>query len=87
MPSHFATPPSITSLITLLYVSIFPDLINVYIQQARFAKPVLPGQTLVVAMWKEGSRIHFTTTVKETGKTCLTGNGHKFYSLPQNKYL
>nr|XP_045609477.1 peroxisomal multifunctional enzyme type 2-like isoform X1 [Procambarus clarkii] len=41
--------------------------------KTRFAKPVIPGQTLVVDMWKEGSRVFFTTTVKETNQVCLSG--------------
>ncbi|KAG7160939.1 Peroxisomal multifunctional enzyme type 2-like [Homarus americanus] len=41
--------------------------------KARFAKTVIPGQTLVVDMWKEGSRIFFTCTIKETNQACLTG--------------
>lgn len=47
---------------------------SIYIYfQTRFAKPVIPGQRLVVDMWKEGTRVFFTCTVKETGKACLTG--------------
>eukprot|EP01063_Lacrimia_lanifica_P009297 TRINITY_DN16295_c0_g1_i1.p2 TRINITY_DN16295_c0_g1~~TRINITY_DN16295_c0_g1_i1.p2 ORF type:complete len:301 (+),score=97.34 TRINITY_DN16295_c0_g1_i1:100-1002(+) len=39
---------------------------------ARFTKPVLPGQTLVVAMWRDGpSRVRFETKVKETNETCI----------------
>lgn len=41
--------------------------------KTRFARPVIPGQRLVVDMWKEGSRVYFTCTVKDTGKVCLTG--------------
>ncbi|KAG0718765.1 Peroxisomal multifunctional enzyme type 2 [Chionoecetes opilio] len=41
--------------------------------KTRFAKPVIPGQRLVVDMWKERGRVYFTCTVKETGKACLTG--------------
>jgi 3-hydroxyacyl-CoA dehydrogenase/3a,7a,12a-trihydroxy-5b-cholest-24-enoyl-CoA hydratase len=41
--------------------------------KARFSRPVLPGQTVVVDTWREGDRILFTCTVEETGKSCLTG--------------
>jgi 3-hydroxyacyl-CoA dehydrogenase/3a,7a,12a-trihydroxy-5b-cholest-24-enoyl-CoA hydratase len=41
----------------------------------RFAKPVLPGQTLVVRQWKEGQKVIFEVLVKETN-TVVVNNAY-----------
>lgn len=41
--------------------------------KVRFTKPVIPGQTLKIDMWQNGQRIHFKTSVVETGQDVITG--------------
>lgn len=41
--------------------------------KVRFVKPVLPGQTLRVNMWRNGNRINFETIIVETNTTVITG--------------
>ena len=43
--------------------------------KVRFAGTVLPGETLVTEMWREGNVVVFQMTVKDTGKLCISGSG------------
>lgn len=40
--------------------------------KVRFAGTVVPGQTIVTEMWKEGEKVVFRTRVKETGRLCIS---------------
>jgi multifunctional beta-oxidation protein len=41
--------------------------------KVRFAGTVVPGETLVTEMWREGGKVIFQTRVKDTGKLCISG--------------
>lgn len=53
--------------------------------KARFTKPCIPGQTLQVQTWRNGNRIHFRTTIIETGVEVLAGAYVDLKSVNTNK--
>lgn len=44
---------------------------NIRMVSLRFASPVFPGETLVISMWKSGSKVVFSTSVKERNKVVI----------------
>lgn len=53
--------------------------------KVRFAGTVIPGQTLITEMWKEGTTVIFQTKVKETGKLAIAGAGAELLGQPKPK--
>ncbi|CAK7235965.1 bifunctional hydroxyacyl-CoA dehydrogenase/enoyl-CoA hydratase fox2 [Sporothrix eucalyptigena] len=53
--------------------------------KARFVGSVLPGQTLVTEMWREGPLVLFQTRVQETGKLCIGGGGAELEEAPKGR--
>lgn len=46
---------------------------------------VIPGQTLVTEMWKEGNKVIFQTKVKETGKLALASAAAELVGVEKRK--
>ncbi len=54
--------------------------------KARFASTVLPGETLITEMWKEGNKILFRTKIKERGEVCISNAAAELWTeLPKPK--
>jgi 3-hydroxyacyl-CoA dehydrogenase/3a,7a,12a-trihydroxy-5b-cholest-24-enoyl-CoA hydratase len=55
--------------------------------KARFASTVLPGETLVTEMWKDGdTKVVFRTKIKERGEVCISNAAIELWKeLPKAK--
>jgi 3-hydroxyacyl-CoA dehydrogenase/3a,7a,12a-trihydroxy-5b-cholest-24-enoyl-CoA hydratase len=54
--------------------------------RVRFASTVLPGETIITEMWKEGDKVIFRCTDKEKGEVCISNAAIEFWrELPKPK--
>jgi 3-hydroxyacyl-CoA dehydrogenase/3a,7a,12a-trihydroxy-5b-cholest-24-enoyl-CoA hydratase len=54
--------------------------------RVRFASTVLPGETIITDMWKEGDKVIFRCTDKEKGEVCISNAAIEFWKeLPKPK--
>jgi 3-hydroxyacyl-CoA dehydrogenase/3a,7a,12a-trihydroxy-5b-cholest-24-enoyl-CoA hydratase len=54
--------------------------------KARFASTVVPGETLVTEMWKDGDKVVFRTKIKELGEVCISNAAVELWKeLPKPK--
>lgn len=52
--------------------------------KVRFSGTVLPGETIVTEMWKEGERVVYRAKVKESGKTCISNAAAEMLRVKSN---
>jgi multifunctional beta-oxidation protein len=56
--------------------------------KVRFSGVVIPGQTIVTEMWKEGAnKVVYRATVKETGKPCISNAGAEIWGSGESAKL
>lgn len=53
--------------------------------KVRFAKPVMPGQTIQTNMWQESNRVYFECKVVETQTVVISGAYAELHSLKQGE--
>jgi 3-hydroxyacyl-CoA dehydrogenase/3a,7a,12a-trihydroxy-5b-cholest-24-enoyl-CoA hydratase len=54
--------------------------------KTRFAQTVLPGETLITEMWKDGNKVIFRTKIKERGEICISNAAVELWTeLPKPK--